>query len=41
MELPLNPPKASVNASNLTPSSETNDGEKPDVSELRYEVMFF
>ena len=35
------PPKASVNASNLTPSSETNDGEKPDVSELRYEVMFF
>ncbi|MEC7291889.1 MAG: DAK2 domain-containing protein [Actinomycetota bacterium] len=35
------PPKASVNASNLTPSSATNDGEKPDVSELRYEVMFF
>ncbi|MEC8364558.1 MAG: DAK2 domain-containing protein [Actinomycetota bacterium] len=35
------PPKALVNASNLTSSSETNDGEKPDVSELRYEVMFF
>ena len=35
------PPKATVNVSSLTSPSETNIGEKPDVSELRYEVMFF
>ena len=35
------PPKATVNVSSLTLPNEANDGEKPDVSELRYEVMFF
>jgi len=35
------PPRATVNVSSLTSSRETNEGEKPDVSELRYEVMFF